>query len=384
MIKSFFLQKKLSVLFLCGWYPSRVLPTNGDFIERHAKAVSKLHDVTVIHIITDPLLTKKEEIIINKEQNVTTYIAYIEAKSNGLSKAISFFKIFKKIYAKIDTVDIIHLNEVYPFGIFSLYLKWILKKPYIISEHWTGYHKPQSEEISWLQQKISNIITKNASFVCPVSDDLEKAMKSIPLQGNYKKVPNVVDTNLFYPIEKKEKEFNIVHISNMIDAHKNVKGILEVIAKLQSKNIDFTFKLIGDNSIQYQNFANEVGINTNKITFIDQIPHNEVAKHLQNTDLFLLFSNYENLPCVILEAFSCGVPVISTNVGGISEYFPNDFGVLISKNNQEVLLQEILNLYHKKHTNDNKNSMYEYVKSNFSEITIAELFTDLYVKALKK
>ena len=56
------MQQKLSVLFLCGWYPSRVLPTNGDFIQRHAEAVALKHQVTIMHIVTDKNLIKNLEI----------------------------------------------------------------------------------------------------------------------------------------------------------------------------------------------------------------------------------------------------------------------------------------------------------------------------------
>ena len=60
-----------------------------------------------------------------------------------------------------------------------------------------------------------------------------------------------------------------------------------------------------------------------KIEFINHIPQQELVSHLQSASIFVLFSNYENLPCVILEAFSCGVSVIATKVGGIQEFFPN-------------------------------------------------------------
>jgi len=67
-------------LFICGWYPSRVLPTNGDFIERHAQAVAKQHKVSVIHLITYKNCTKKIEIITKEDQNLTTHIGYILPK----------------------------------------------------------------------------------------------------------------------------------------------------------------------------------------------------------------------------------------------------------------------------------------------------------------
>ena len=46
------MKKNLHILFLCGWYPSKVLPKNGDFIMRHAKTVSSKHTVSVLHIIS--------------------------------------------------------------------------------------------------------------------------------------------------------------------------------------------------------------------------------------------------------------------------------------------------------------------------------------------
>ena len=340
--------------------------------------------MSVIHIITDKKLVAKEEIIVSKEENLITYLAYVKPQKNGFLKVLTFFKIFKKIYSKIDSIDVVHLNEIYPFGIFSLYLKKRFNKPYIISEHWTVYHQPQAKNISFFQKKISNLITKSAEYVCPVSNDLADSLKKIPLKGNYTKIPNVVNTELFFPLEKKEERFTIIHISNMINEHKNVEGILHVISKLQLQSIDFCLKLIGDNSIKYIDFAKRLGIDSKNIEFINQIPHKEIATHLQKADVFVLFSNYENLPCVILEAFSCGVPVISTNVGGIKEYFPENFGTLISKNNEELLLKEILNIYYKNYKIADKKIMHQYVKNNFSELVISNSFNDLYQKSIKK
>lgn len=376
------LKQKLSVLFICGWYPSRISPYNGDFVERHAKAVAKTHFVNVIHIISDKNLSDNIAFFTEKKDNLQTNIAYIKHSNNLFKKAFLFVKAFLILIKKINSIDIVHLNEIYPFGIFSLYLKWFLNKPFIVSEHWTGYHKPQSKNISFFQKKITKIIAKNASYICPVSNDLASSMQSLGLKGNYKRVPNVVNTNLFFPDHKKNAIFTITHVSNMNNKHKNVKGLLHVIAKLEVENIDFKFNIIGKNSIKYLKYANKLGLDSNKIKFMNQIPHTEIAKELRNSNLFVLFSNYENLPCVILESFSCGVPVISTNVGGISEYFPDNFGKLIIKNDEEKLKEEILNFYNKKNNVATKDEMHTYVKSLFSEQAIANNFTNLYYKTL--
>ena len=120
--------KKLNILFLCGWYPSKVLPTNGDFIERHANAVSLLHKVTVIHIITDKNTTKKIEISSKNINGIDTHIAYLKKVKNPFLKAYLFIKAYKLLLAKVNYFDLIHLNEVFPFGLFCLYSKFFQKK----------------------------------------------------------------------------------------------------------------------------------------------------------------------------------------------------------------------------------------------------------------
>lgn len=379
--KLLLLKDRLHILFLNSWYPSRVLPTNGDFIQRHAKAVSLKHKVSVLHIITDKNLEKDIEIVFEKQNELESYIAYIKPVKNSLKKGLLFFKAYKKILKKIGNFDLVHLNTLYPFGVFALHLKWFYKKPFIISEHWTGYHLPQSKEISFYQKSISKIITKSSSFICPVSNNLGDAMQKLRFKGNYQRVPNVVNTEIFVPKEVNRGEFTILHISSMVDEHKNISGIVRVISKLQKHIPKFKIKFIGAPATNMQLLAKKLAINPEFFEFIDQIPQPDIVGHLQQAHGLLLFSNYENLPCVILEAFSCGIPVISTDIGGIKEYFPTEFGFLIERKNENELLEKILDLYNKPVVNTEK--MHNYAVTNFSQDTIAESFSNLYYQALK-
>lgn len=378
------MKPRLNVLFLCGWYPSRVLPTNGDFIQRHAEAVSLQHKVTVLHIITDKQSTKNIEITTSVINGIETHIAYVKASKNPLKKGYLFIKSFNIIIKKIGCFDVVHLNELFPFGLFSLFLKWFKKTPFIITEHWTDYKYPLSKNISFTQKILSKLIVNNASFVCPVTKDLKKSMNKFGLKGTYKIVENVVNTNSFFPIETNNTTFSIVHISNMKDDHKNISGLLNVIANISSKIENFHFKMIGEDADKYKELSIKLGVKSEKIEFIKQIPHSLIIKHLQEANLFVLFSNFENLPCVILESFACGTPVISTDVGGISEHFPDKYGTLIPAKDEVKLEKEIINFYHKKHPLSLRKEMHTYIKSNFSNIVIANKFTNLYYKSLSK
>ncbi len=374
--------KKLHILFLCGWYPSRVLPNNGDFIQRHAKSVKLLHEVSVIHIITDENCKKNIEISSKKDQEIPTYIAYIKPSKNIFIKGIRFYKAFKALLKKVNHFDVVHLNELFPFGMFALYLKWLQKKPFIVSEHWTDYHQPLAQKLSKTEILLSKIISRNATYICPVTKNLANSMLKLGLQGKYEPIPNVVNNKLFVPKEKERNtQYTILHISNMHDPHKNVSGILQTLKKLNELKIDFNFMLIGHNSEKYKKLSQELGI-YDRINFMNHIPHEHVVKYLQDADVFVLFSNYENLPCIILESFSCGTPVISTDVGGISEFFPKQFGTLISPNNEDQLLEHLITYNSKKITPETKAQMNRYVTDHFSPIEIGKKFSELYNKSI--
>jgi len=374
--RNIFLAKKLHILFLCSWFPSRVNPLSGDFVQRHAEAVATKHKVTIIHAITDENLQSNIEVEITTVNNIKVVIGYIRKFKNPISKYFYFIKIYIKCFEEIDPFNLVHLNVTYPKGIVALYLKWFKKIPFIITEHWTGYQYPRNESIRFIRKKITQLITKYACFVCPVSNQLENSMTKFGLKGNYQQVSNVVAPTFFTQnINKTVNPFTITHISHMGNHHKNVIGIIEVIAKLQSVNQNIHFNLIGDRSKQYLPLINDLNIKNFSIK--DQIQNSEISNYLSKSSVFVLFSNYENQPCVILESFACGVPVISTNVGGISEFFPENFGYLIRPNDKASLEKKILKIYNSELIID-KISMRNYANQNFSFESVCTSYTKLY------
>ncbi len=364
-------------MFLSSWYPSRVLPIIGDFIQRHAEAVATKHKVSAVHIITDPNLKIPFEISSKTIKGVTTYIGYIKKTGNPVYKLFLFSKVLRLILNEIGSFDLIHLNKLYSSGWIAYLLNLFYKKPYLISEHWSGYQSTNNQNIGLFEKYLSKQIVKRAAFVCPVSQHLANAMQEFGLKGNYHPVPNVVMTDLFVSKTKTDSiKLRLLHISSLTDEVKNISGIIKTLGALKRQKTDFICYFIGGTGDEFTAVIQQNNLTDKDIQFINFMEQKDLVSYFHQSDILILFSHYENLPCVILEAFSSGTPVISSNVGGISEFFPPDFGLLITANNH----QELENALHKvKGTNwASPKKMHQYAVRHFSPETIAEKFDYLY------
>ena len=103
----------------------------------------------------------------------------------------------------------------------------------------------------------------------------------------------------------------------------------------------------------------------------------EVAEAYQNADFFVLFSNFENLPCVIVEAFASGVPVLSTSVGGIAEIVSPERGILVPQGDENALWQGMNQLLD--HSNEyDREAIRDYAIKSFASQNIGRQILEAY------
>ena len=214
-------------------------------------------------------------------------------------------------------------------------------------------------------------------MVLPVSKRLLNGIQNIKPIKNYQIIPNVVDTSLFQIKDNINSVPTFLHLSMLKDSHKNISGILEAIKTVKEKGYKFRFRIGGNGDVSMiENFKTKNYLD-GYIKVLNALSHKEVSNEMKNADCFILFSNYENQPCVIVESFSCGTPVISTDVGGISEYFPKNFGILIEKENILELVNAMIKVIEGKNF-ASKETMNNYVEKNFSVKEIATQFNTIY------
>lgn len=371
--------ERKKILWIAGWYPNRHKPALGNFIQRHAQAAAIHHDIFVIHATS----SDRDEITIQQEENVTSVIVYFK-KSNLLPvKILRWKQAWKKAIKKAEELmgrkpDAVHLHIVIPAGPIASGYASEHSIPFYITEHSTRYQ----HKLSWWESSILKKTCRNARIVCPVTGQLGNSLLQAGINAKIQVIPNVVNTGLFKPAPKTSTgKKKILHVSTLNEQQKNISGMLRVIKKLSECRNDFEMEIISEYDYsEAARYAETIGLKNEIIRFKGLQPIEIIAITMQQAAVFVLFSNEENLPCVLLESISCGTPVISTNVGGISEWINESCGVLIEKSDEAALLDR-LNRVLDHPENFNAIKMHQYIHEHFSPEKIAGQFDLLYTTA---
>jgi glycosyltransferase involved in cell wall biosynthesis len=388
----------LRVLYLPRWYPNRYDPMPGLFIERHARSVAGHVKVAVLYIHQDDKLKDAAmEVEQSRDDELLQVKIYYRPFTHSipvLKPLINFCRYLRYHYRGLKMIkeefgrpDLIHVNVLTRLGMVALLYKWMTRTPYVITEHWTRY-LPQMDNFKGICRKaVTRLVVRNASAVMPVTDNLRKAMESHGLRNrNYQVIPNVVDMKMFDITEgipdKAKKAF--IHVSCFEDRQKNISGILRVLKRLSKDRKDWICNMVGEgiHLNDLINYAKVLNIYDKSVYFHGLKENEELAKMMAEADFQVMFSRFENLPVVILESYACGVPVLSTDVGGISEHMNDDLGLLI-KSEDENGLYEKINYLLDNYQKYDKIKIRDYAKSHFSKEVIGEQLAGVYTSVFE-
>lgn len=368
----------MKVLFISSWFPNKLEPTNGNFVQRHAEAVALEHQVEILHCIGNFDQTEKyiyDDKVIN---GIRTLIIYYKNSNNPLRNFYRRMKSYRLGFLKMQMPDLVHANVLHNNMLFAVYLKKKYKIPFLVTEHWTALQHQNLPNTSGNIKRIAKYIAKNAGYILPVSENLLDSLRSIGIKTPMKVVSNVVNTKIF-DIKKRNEDgtTRFLHVSSLIP-RKRPDKIIETVFKLKQKGYNVALEIGGDGDTEtlkrlVKKYNAEPFINV-----FDEISYAEVAEKMQKSDCFILFSDNETQGCVILESYACGKPVIATAVGGVPEFVKPGLGILIEKANENELYEAMENFATQKLQLKDAGSLRQFVTDHFSKESICRQFTDVY------
>lgn len=376
------------ILHLASWFPTNDNPFAGNFIIRHIESVAVYADSTLINVVFNQnmeygkILTFDKNgvhyLILNYKQTPTLF-SFFDKLSRKIKRYIGFQKLYNVYRVKNGYPDLIHLHVVSNLGMLAR--EWSKNRhiPLVITEHSSIYQESRKSERTGYMMSQMRMIFKQATLVLPVSDSLKSHIADLKLHTQFQIIPNVVDTTIFKPdfnLMKSQKIKHILHVSTLDDHAKNITGMMRVVDKLYRQRQDFVLDIIHEKPCcQWQDKS--------FVSFHGSKQPVEIAMFMQYSAFFLLFSNYENLPCVLLESMACGLPVLATDVGGISEIVNSKRGVLIPPKD-EVLLLNKMNWMLDNYEQFDVAEMSRFIQSNYSKQIIGLKLSEIYENITKK
>jgi glycosyltransferase involved in cell wall biosynthesis len=374
----------MKILLLTHSYPDKSNSWRGSFIKEQAEALSLIHFVSVVYFKIDydhfaPFAPYS--FIKIQTGNLAEYTITVKRSLPVLNQVNYLFKTYKFIENEIlrnEKPDLINSHLSYPAGFLGTIIQKRKRIPNFITEHSriTSYFR------SWLHEKCVIYSLKNATCIVPVSNSLKAEIIKIS-DRPINVIHNIVDTGKFHLANSSPGTIlNIGFLGGLGTENKGLDLLLKAASLLRNKT--FVLHIGGTGALldTYKTMSKDLSINI-LCNFYGEIPGNEVPDFYSRLDLLILPSRYETFGVVLIEAMACGLPVIATKCGGPQEIVTPETGLLIEKNNPE-LLAEAIRIMSDNLNNYNKDAIRQYAEINFGKSHFIEKITRLYQDLLNK
>ena len=291
---------------------------------------------------------------------------------------------------KREKLDVLHVHYAIPHAYAAYMATQILKDQNIIIPFITTLHGTDITLVGKnpAYKPAVSFSINHSSYVTAVSESLKKDTEELfDLKNSIEVIPNFVNLKGYDREPKDNRQYFandnetiFCHVSNFRPV-KRVLDVIKVFKKVQDQR-NSVLIMVGDGPDRNiaEKLSRDLGI-WDKVIFRGKTY--DVQSMLGISDIFLLPSGTESFGLSALEAMASHVPVIATNVGGLSEVVDhNKNGFLENIGDVESMAEDALSLI------DNKEKMINFSNSarekaeSFSMNEISQRYLELYQKLI--
>lgn len=235
-------------------------------------------------------------------------------------------------------VELIHGNWSGPAVIGALAAR-IRNKPAIATLR--GEDLTRARQSKLFRLILWSCIKLNRHIVC-VSEAMHRDLTvNFPkFADRFSFIPNGVTSPPSRRHNPSDGTLRILSVGSLI-ARKRIDVIISAMGQLKSPN-SVRLRIVGDGPLAkyLREFAQNRGLD-HSVEFIGQVSPEEVASHLGWADLFVLASESEGRPNVLLEAMAASLPTISSDIDGVRELIEERYGLLYAMGDPTQLAEKI-------------------------------------------
>ena len=270
--------------------------------------------------------------------------------------------------------DIIHIH--YPTMLSSINVIEKYRKKGVkifVTEHWT---KVQSQKIRGHDFTRLKYYTSHANCFITVGQNLQDSIKqmtdvAVPMEV----VPNMFSP-VFQPAPKKDTEKFTFVMSGRMVPHKRFDVVVQAFMQTFEGQNQFHLKLIGDGSEKKK--LMQLSKNSPQIEFTGSVNGNVVANEVAQSDVLICVSSLETFAVPVIEAWACGIPVITLDSIPASRYCDESNGIVLREDSLPQL-GEVMKKIYVKYDQYQKDKIAEFARSNFGDKEIIRILENIYM-----
>ena len=288
--------------------------------------------------------------------NLTKYykIIYIPTMVDGswlLKVIIGIKAIFRFLRTMLNyQVCIVHVHgskgvSLYRKAVFILLTKWFKKK--LIFHCHSGKFDRFYEQGPEIQKFLIKKVISSSDCVIALTERWAVFFTKFVSKKRIKVLPNSVHADLYEYYRKKTRKSKrpTLIFAGIFSENKGIYDLLSVIVRLKEQIPEIRLLLAGDGNITKIKELIKTNAIEDNVEIVGWVSPEKLISLYCESHIFVLPSYYEGLPMVLIEAMACGLPVVSTRVGGIPEIIEEGInGFLIMPGDKEALFEKLLAL----------------------------------------
>jgi glycosyltransferase involved in cell wall biosynthesis len=290
-------------------------------------------------------LLEKEGVVVELVQTNAPYWPSIVGKVKVLRALFRLLPYLWHIWRLAGRSDVIHLmaNSGWSWQLFAapvIWLGWLRKTPVIVNYRGGEAREYLGASARWVIPSMA----RAARLVVP-SGFLQRVFSEVGLFSTI--IPNIIDLDSFYSLEEPPLDagFTLVITRNLEPIYGLDTAIRALaLARDVIPNIRLKIAGSGPQRAELEQLVQRLGLRS-AVVFLGRLERSQIVDLYHSAHAMLNPSRVDNMPNSVLEALACGLPVISTNVGGVP-YIVQDgqTAVLVAPDNAQEMAQAIVKL----------------------------------------
>lgn len=290
-------------------------------------------------------LLQKEGLSVELVQTNPPYRPAFVGRIKGLRALLRLLPYFWRIWRMAGNTDVIHLmaNSGWSWQLFAapvIWIGWLRKKPVIVNYRGGEAREYLAASARWVKPSLA----RAAQLVVP-SGFLRQVFSEFNVSATV--IPNIIDLETFYPASQQPADtvFTLVITRNLEPIYGLDTAIRALaLARQEVPTLQLKIAGSGPQGTELERLVAQLGL-ANAVVFLGRLERPQIVDLYHSAHAMLNPSRVDNMPNSVLEALACGLPVISTNVGGVPYIVEHGkTALLVPRDDVQAMAQAVVTL----------------------------------------